>query len=72
MQHVIFLVSTYRGEIKHDTGEMLKFSVLDYPGNVSEIKYILIIISPVVTKTRGRGLVSRYSVGIRTKITSAH
>ena len=31
----MFLVSTYRGEIKHDSGEMLKFSILDYPGNVS-------------------------------------
>lgn len=30
-------VSTYRGEIRHDAGEILKFSILDYPGNLKEI-----------------------------------
>ena len=28
-------VSTYRGEIRHEAGETLKFSILDYPANVS-------------------------------------
>ena len=35
-------VSTYRGEIKHDSGEMLKFSILDYPGNLQEMAPSLI------------------------------
>ncbi|XP_028408386.1 ras-related and estrogen-regulated growth inhibitor-like [Dendronephthya gigantea] len=29
-------VSTYRGEIRHEAGETLKFSILDYPANLKE------------------------------------